>query len=66
LFADAGNSWLAGYQISPFNKDELKKSFGAGFRVIIPGIGILGFDFAYGINQNDPGWKPHFQIGSTF
>jgi outer membrane protein insertion porin family len=66
LFADAGNSWLAGYQISPFNKDELKKSFGAGFRIVVPGVGVIGFDFGYGINKDDPGWKPHFQVGSTF
>ena len=66
LFADAGNSWLAGYQISPFNKDELYKSYGAGFRVVVPGVGIIGFDFGYGINQNNPGWKPHFQVGTTF
>lgn len=67
LFADAGNSWLAGYQITPFDfKGELKRSIGAGFRVVIPGIGILGFDFAYGYDKDDPGWKPHFQIGSTF
>ncbi|MBD3218847.1 MAG: outer membrane protein assembly factor BamA [candidate division Zixibacteria bacterium] len=66
LFADAGNSWLAGYQISPFNKDELFKSYGAGFRIVVPGVGVIGFDFGYGINADDPGWKPHFQVGTTF
>ncbi len=66
LFADAGNSWLAGYQISPFNPDELYKSYGAGFRVVVPGVGVIGFDFGYGINSDDPGWKPHFQVGTTF
>jgi len=66
LFADAGNSWLAGYQISPFNKDELKKSFGLGFRLVVPGVGVIGFDYGYGINKSDPGWKLHFQVGSTF
>ncbi|HDS01669.1 MAG TPA: outer membrane protein assembly factor BamA [candidate division Zixibacteria bacterium] len=66
LFADAGNSWLAGYQISPFNKDELYKSYGAGFRIVVPGVGVIGFDFGYGINADDPGWKPHFQVGTTF
>jgi outer membrane protein insertion porin family len=66
LFADAGNSWLAGYQISPFNKNELYKSFGAGFRIVVPGVGVIGFDFGYGINAENPGWKPHFQVGTTF
>jgi outer membrane protein insertion porin family len=66
LFADAGNSWLAGYQISPFDKDKLYKSWGFGFRVVVPGVGVMGFDFGYGINADDPGWKPHFQVGTTF
>jgi outer membrane protein insertion porin family len=66
LFADAGNSWEAGYQISPFNRDELYKSYGVGFRIVVPGVGVIGFDFAYGINADEPGWKPHFQVGTTF
>lgn len=70
LFADAGNSWLAGRLVKPFDLDKedgLKKSVGAGFRVVIPGLGTLGFDFGYGYNRPDKaGWKPHFQVGATF
>ncbi|MFH2054743.1 MAG: outer membrane protein assembly factor BamA [bacterium] len=70
LFADAGNAWLTGKAVRPFDLDRwdgLKKSLGVGFRLQVPGLGIIGFDFAYGYNNPDgAGWKPHFQIGSTF
>lgn len=70
LLADAGNAWLTGRAIKPFDLDRwdgLKRSVGAGFRIVVPGIGTLGFDFAYGYDNPDgAGWKPHFQIGTTF
>jgi outer membrane protein insertion porin family len=70
VFADAGNSWLSGRQVKPFDFDKydgLRKSVGAGFRVNIPGIGTIGFDFGYGYNRPDKAkWKPHFQFGATF
>ena len=63
LFADAGNAWLSGREIKPFDLDRvdgLKKSVGAGFRVVVPGLGTIGFDFGYGYNNpKGPGWKPH-------
>lgn len=69
-FADAGNAWLSGREIKPFDFDKengLKKSVGAGFRIVIPGLGTIGFDFGYGYNNPDgAGWKPHFQLGTTF
>jgi len=73
LFADAGNAWLAGYQIHPFS--DLKTSAGLGFRVSVPGLGTIGFDFGYGFTAvrdrfgrviDGKKWRPHFQIGSTF
>jgi outer membrane protein insertion porin family len=70
LFADAGNSWLTGRQIRPFDLDRnsgLKKSIGAGARVNIPGVGMIGLDIGYGFNRPDGAkWKPHFQFGATF
>ncbi|MCK4856555.1 MAG: outer membrane protein assembly factor BamA [candidate division Zixibacteria bacterium] len=70
LFADAGNAWLSGQAMRPFDFDRydgFKKSYGVGFRIVVPGLGVIGFDFAYGLNNPDgAGWKPHFQIGSTF
>lgn len=72
-FADAGNGWLAGYQVHPFS--DLKTSAGLGFRVVVPGLGTIGFDFGYSFDAirdsrgriiDGKKWRPHFQIGSTF
>ncbi len=80
-FFDAGNSWLNledirfwdvnGYDDETgLNRDRgLWTSVGLGFRLAVPGIGTLGFDFGYPLNRFGPearGWKPHFQIGTTF
>lgn len=70
LFADAGNAWESGRAVKPFDLDRydgLKKSVGAGFRIVIPGLGTIGFDFGYGYNNpSGAEWKPHFQLGTTF
>ncbi|MCH8028106.1 MAG: outer membrane protein assembly factor BamA [candidate division Zixibacteria bacterium] len=66
-FFDAGNSWL--------HKDDIKlpktlyKSYGFGFRIAVPGIGTIGFDFGYPLDNLDgqeKKWRPHFQLGTTF
>ncbi|HOP07409.1 MAG TPA: outer membrane protein assembly factor BamA [candidate division Zixibacteria bacterium] len=67
LFFDAGNSWLHKENIKPFH--DLYRGVGLGFRIVVPGIGTIGFDFGYALDDHDGdgrGWKPHFQIGSTF
>jgi len=74
-FADAGNAWEKISQTS-FDPRNLKKSVGVGIRVIMPLIGLLGFDFAYGFDPpSDPffsattkrsGWTTHFQLGQVF
>jgi len=71
LFFDAGNSWLHKKDISPFGSSTfLYKGAGFGFRILVPGIGTIGFDFAYPLdkppNGDQQAWKPHFQIGTTF
>jgi outer membrane protein insertion porin family len=70
VFADAGNAWLSGRQVRPFALDKyngLKKSVGAGARINIPGVGMIGLDIGYGYNRSDGAkWKPHFQFGATF
>jgi outer membrane protein insertion porin family len=67
LFFDAGNSWLHLDDIKPIT--GLYKGIGVGFRVLVPGIGTLGFDFAKPLDDppdgDDRSWKPHFQIGTT-
>ncbi len=62
-FADAGNAWTNMRNSSLF---DLKKSVGFGARVVIPFMGIIGFDFGYGFDGDDPGWKPHFQVGRSY
>jgi outer membrane protein insertion porin family len=67
LFLDAGRSWLHLDDIKPVT--GLYKGFGLGFRIMVPGIGTIGFDFARPLDDppdgSDRGWKPHFQIGTT-
>ena len=67
IFLDAGRSWLHVSDIKPFT--GLYKGAGVGFRIAVPGIGTIGFDFAKPLddppNGDDRGWKPHFQIGTT-
>jgi outer membrane protein insertion porin family len=74
-FVEAGNAWEKISQTS-FDPRKLKKSVGVGIRVIMPLIGLLGFDFAYGFDSpSDPffsattkrsGWNTHFQLGQMF
>lgn len=65
LFADAGNAYLSLENIKPFKR--LNRSVGFGFRVVIPFVGIMGFDFGFpfdGLDKHE--WKSHFQIGRGF
>jgi outer membrane protein insertion porin family len=63
-FADAGTAWRSKDEIRPFS--HLYKGAGVGFRLVVPGIGTIGFDFGYAFDKaygQDKGWQPHFQIG---
>ena len=72
LFADAGNAWRSGRSMKPFalehkSDQDLFRSLGLGVRLMIPGMGLIGFDFGYGFDHPYKGeWKPHFQFGTTF
>ncbi|GAB4315704.1 MAG: outer membrane protein assembly factor BamA [Candidatus Zixiibacteriota bacterium] len=69
LFFDAGNVWLRPTDVALF---DLYTSYGFGFRLAIPGMGTLGFDFGIplrdipdlGITKGK--LKPHFQFGGNF
>lgn len=69
FFFDAGNVWLRPTDVSLNN---LYTSYGLGFRLSIPGMGTLGFDFGIplrdipelGISKGKV--KPHFQFGGNF
>ena len=68
-FAEAGNAWT---DVSKFNPFSLKKSAGAGVRILLPMVGLMGIDWAYGFQKyNDVGTKIggsqfHFIIGQEF
>ena len=63
LFGDAGNAWSS---LSSSNLANLNRGAGIGIRVEVPMLGVLGLDYAYGFDGPDPGWRPHFQIGTSF
>jgi outer membrane protein insertion porin family len=63
LFVDAGNTWDLFDEIEPF---DLKVGAGAGFRLEIPLLGNIGFDYGYGFHRDDgPKWAGHFLIGNV-
>jgi outer membrane protein insertion porin family len=72
LFFDAGNTWDDWKEIKPW---DLKLSTGIGFRLEIPLLGNVGFDYAYGFQREEfdsktgitrrrPGFKGHFLLGN--
>ena len=76
FFAEAGNVWG---DVSSMDLFGLKRSVGIGVRVFMPLVGLLGFDMAYGYDNDitDPAtgritgerrgeWRPHFQFGQSF
>lgn len=68
-FAEAGNAWQNVNQFNPF---DLKKSAGIGVRILLPMVGLMGIDWAYGFQQYNPagtkigGSQFHFIIGQEF
>jgi len=63
LFFEAGNTWDQWREIQPF---QLKMSVGIGFRMEIPMLGNIGFDYGYGFNRDDgPRGKGHFLLGNV-
>lgn len=56
LFSDGG---------SVANKGEFNPvySFGSGIHYMSP-VGAIKFDFAYGIDDDDKGWRIHFNLGA--
>ncbi|MCL2329205.1 MAG: outer membrane protein assembly factor BamA [Bacteroidetes bacterium] len=67
-FAEAANAWM---KFSDYNPFDIKRSAGAGIRLILPMIGLIGFDFGYGFDKVDRksgvgGWQPSFVLGQQF
>ncbi len=72
-FLEAGNSWT---DMKTFNPFTLKRSAGVGVRIMLPMIGLLGIDWAYGfdkvadsygnLSRQYSGSNFHFIIGQEF
>jgi outer membrane protein insertion porin family len=63
LFFDAGNTWDLWHEIRPL---DLKLGAGIGFRMEIPLLGNIGFDYGYGFDRDDgPRAKGHFLLGNV-
>lgn len=67
-FVEAGNAWG---NVSDFNPFELKRSAGVGARIMLPMIGLMGIDWAYGFDpvngsRQYSGSQFHFIIGQEF
>ena len=66
VFAEGGNAWTAVKDFSPF---DLKRSAGAGVRIFLPMVGMMGIDWAYGFDKvfgTKGGSHFHFILGQEF
>ena len=67
-FLEAGNAW---YNTKDFNPFNMKRSAGAGVRIYLPMVGLMGIDWAYGfdkdnVNGRKGGSQFHFILGQEF
>ena len=67
-FAEGGNAWS---EIKDFNPLDMKRSVGAGVRIFLPMVGLLGIDWAYGFDsvfgsKTYSGSHFHFVLGQEF
>ena len=66
VFAEGGNAWTSVSDFQPFN---LKRSAGAGVRIFLPMVGMMGIDWAYGFDKvygTKGGSHFHFVLGQEF
>ncbi len=67
-FLEGGNAWS---EVRDFNPFDMKRSAGVGVRIMLPMVGLLGIDWAYGfqktINGRSVGGSQfHFILGQEF
>ncbi|MBR5332196.1 MAG: outer membrane protein assembly factor BamA [Muribaculaceae bacterium] len=65
-FVEGGNAWQSVKDFSPFS---LKRSAGAGVRIYLPIVGMMGIDWAYGFDKvygQKGGSHFHFILGQEF
>ncbi len=68
VFAEAGNGFTEWKTFNPF---QVKRSAGAGVRIFLPIVGMLGFDWAWGFDPPAGGTRRsgsqiHFTMGQEF
>ncbi|MDE6609574.1 MAG: outer membrane protein assembly factor BamA [Muribaculaceae bacterium] len=66
VFAEGGNAWT---DVKSFNPFSLKRSAGAGVRIFLPMVGMMGIDWAYGFDKvygEKGGSHFHFILGQEF
>ena len=65
-FLEGGNAWTSAANFNPF---ELKRSAGAGLRIFLPMVGMMGIDWGYGFDKVEGrlgGSHFHFILGQEF
>lgn len=62
-FLEGGNCWS---DIKDFNPFQIKRSAGAGVRVYLPMVGLLGVDWGWGFDSTGQKSQFHFVIGQQF
>ena len=67
-FLEGGNAWYDTKEFNPFN---MKRSAGAGVRIFLPMVGLMGIDWAYGFDTalstgTKGGSQFHFVLGQEF
>ena len=65
-FVEAGNAWQEAKKFNPF---DMKRSAGAGIRIYLPMVGLMGIDSAYGFDKvfgEKGGAQFHFILGQEF
>ncbi len=64
-FTEAGNTWSKARDYNPF---DVKRANGVGLRFFLPMFGMLGFDYAWGIDNpiKDQRGQFHFFLGQQF
>ncbi|MFI3266151.1 MAG: outer membrane protein assembly factor BamA [Rikenellaceae bacterium] len=68
VFAEGGNGFSS---LKEFNPLTIKRSVGAGIRMYLPIVGLIGIDWAYGLDNAATssvrsGGQFHFTMGTTF
>lgn len=62
-FMEGGYYW---YDVSEFDPFRLYKSAGLGIRMFMPMFGMMGVDFGYGMDAENPQFMPTIIIGQQF